>query len=307
MKTIIIGLGGNALLSPGKSQDVYSEYRNATRAMRGIASIIKTGGCNVVITHGNGPQVGDELIKNNRAKGVVPQLPLHILTAETEASIGTILETVLRGELERLHVVRDIAVLLTHTIVGRRDRAFLRPTKPIGPLYSRVELAAELKLEKFDYVKTGSKYRKVVPSPDPIGIVEANTIKRLMSSTIVIAAGGGGIPVFADKGGYTGAKAVIDKDLATQVLANSIGADEMVILTDVDCVYKDFENRRAPIKRIRAGELRRDLEGFGEGTMRPKLEACIRFIENGGRVAYVGNLYKLKGVLEGRSGTVIIR
>jgi carbamate kinase len=307
MKTMVIGLGGNALLSPGKSQNVHSEYMNAAKAMHGIAGVIKTSGYNVVITHGNGPQVGDELVRNNHAKGVVPQLPLHILTAETEASIGSVLETVLRNELEQLHVAKDVAVILTHTIVERRDRAFARPTKPIGPIYSRAELEAELKLGKFDYVRNDSGYRKVVPSPNPVGIVEAKTIKSLISSTVVIAAGGGGIPVFADKDGYAGAKAVIDKDLATQVLANSVGADEMVILTDIDSVYRDFESRKNPIKRIKAEALKKQLKGFEEGTMRPKLEACIRFIENGGRVAYVGGLYRLKDVLEGRSGTAIVR
>ena len=306
METIVIGLGGNALLSPGRSQKVSLEHKNAARAVRGIADLAKTDKYNIVITHGNGPQVGDELVKNDHAKKIVPKLPLYILTAETEASIGTILETELRSSLRRLHVDKDISVILTHVIVERKDKAFLKPTKPIGPLYSKLELERELRLENSRYIKINSKYRRVVPSPVPIKILEAGTISRLVNSTIVIAGGGGGIPVFLDNGNYVGAEAVVDKDRTTQILANSINADKMVILTDVDYVYSEFKSRKNPIKSIKADVLKGILDRFEEGTMRPKLDACIRFIENGGKAAYIGDLYRLNDILKGETGTVIM-
>ena len=306
MKTIVIGLGGNALLSPGKSQKVGFELRNAERAAQEIAKIVKTGKYNIVITHGNGPQVGDEQIKNSNARGIVPALPLYMLNAETEASIGTVLETALRNEFRIINVDREVCVVLTHTVVDGKDRAFLKPTKPIGPLYSKNELLKELKFKKFSYIKVGSKYRMVVPSPLPARILEVGVIKSLVDSAVVIAAGGGGIPVVERNGGYVGVDAVIDKDMTTRLLANSINAHEMVILTDVDGVYRDFKNRKDTIRRIRAAELKSLIGTFEEGTMRPKLEACVEFIENGGRIARVGSLYDLEGILNGKSGTAVI-
>ena len=148
MKTIVIGLGGNALLSPGKSQKVNVELKNAERAAHEIAKIVKTGGYNVVITHGNGPQVGDEQIKNTNSRGAVPELPLYMLNAETEASIGSVLEMALRNELKNLNVDREVCVVLTHTIVDGKDGAFLRPTKPIGPLYSKSEAPAGIEVQE---------------------------------------------------------------------------------------------------------------------------------------------------------------
>jgi carbamate kinase len=306
METIVIGVGGNALLSPGKSQSVIAEFKNAVRAVRGIANIVDTGKYRMVMTHGNGPQVGDELIKNEHSKDIVPELPLYILTAETEASVGSVLETTLKSEFDRFNIDKEISVLLTHTIVDRKDKAFSRPSKPIGPLYSKTELLNELRAGKFEYIKVGSKYRRIVPSPEPIRVLEAETIKKLVNNAVVIAAGGGGVPVFKNGDEYVGVNAVIDKDMTTQVLANSIKADRMVILTDVDYVYGDFKSMKRPIKTIRAKDLRASLGKFEEGTMRPKLEACMRFVEKGGRTAQIGNLYKLGDILKGKSGTLIL-
>jgi carbamate kinase len=306
MKTIVIGLGGNALLGPGKSQKVGLELRNAERAACEIAKIAKTGKYNIVITHGNGPQVGDEQIKNSNSRKAVPELPLYMLNAETEASIGTVLETALRNELKRLHIEKEVCVMLTHTVVDKKDRAFLKPTKPIGPFYSKDALLKELKFKKFDYIRVGDRYRMVVPSPAPVSILEADAIKSIAGRAIVIAAGGGGVPVLELRGRYVGANAVIDKDMTTQLLANLMGAFEMVILTDVDRVYRDFENRRGAIGKVRAKELNRLLDTFEEGTMRPKIKACVKFIENGGKIAHIGSLYRLSEVLKGTSGTTIV-
>ena len=306
MRTIVIGLGGNALLSPGKSQKVGLELKNAEKAAKEIAKIVKTGKYNIVITHGNGPQVGDEQIKNTNSREVVPELPLYMLNAETEASIGTALEIALRNELKRLHVGKEVCVILTHTVVDGKDRAFLRPTKPIGPLYSKNELEKELKFKKFSYIKVGLKYRMVVPSPKPVSILEFGIIKSIANRALVIAAGGGGVPIIKRNAGFAGVGAVIDKDITTQLLANLIDADEMVILTDVDCVYRDFKNRKGAIRSTRAKDLKTTLNVFEEGTIRPKLDACIEFVENGGRIARIGNLYKLDDVLKGESGTAVI-
>ena len=304
-KTIVIGLGGNALLAPGKSQSISIEIGNAVKVMRCVAKLVKSGRYNIVITHGNGPQVGDELVKNVHARKLVPALPLYVLNAETEASIGTVLETTLRSELKKLNVNKEVGVLLTHAVVDKKDTAFLKPTKPIGPFYSKAELMSELKLKKFSYIKVGAKYRRVVPSPRPASILEAKIIQTMIGNTVMIVAGGGGIPVVESNNGYTGVDSVIDKDMATQVLANAIGAEEMVILTDVDCVYRDFKSRKNCIGRIGARELKPLIKDFEVGTMRPKLEACIRFIENGGNVARIGDISKFLEVIEGKSGTTI--
>ena len=306
MKTIVIGLGGNALLSPGKSQKVGLELKNAERAAREIAKIVKTEKYNIVITHGNGPQVGDEQIKNTNSRRVVPELPLYMLNAETEASIGTALEIALRNELKRMHIGKGVCVILTHTVIDEKDRAFLMPTKPIGPLYSKNELEKELKFRRFSYIKVGLKYRMVVPSPKPVSILEFEIIKSIADRTLVIAAGGGGIPIIKRDTGFVGVEAVIDKDMTTQLLANLIDADEMIILTDVDFVYKNFKNRKGAIRKVSAKDLKASLGAFEEGTIMPKLAACIKFVENGGRIARIGNLYKLDAVMMGESGTAII-
>jgi carbamate kinase len=308
MKTVVVALGGNALLDYGERPTFRVQFRNASRMARSLGTLLDREDTSIVITHGNGPQVGDELLRNEYAKGEMPKLPLHALIAETQASIGTMLELALKQELARLGSEREVAVLLTHVCVDGSDKAFDKPTKPVGPFYTRAQLEAELRRERFCFVKERGKYRRVVASPEPLRIMEIDAVRTLVNrNAIVIAAGGGGIPVIEGRGVYKGVDAVIDKDLTAQLLASAVDADVLAILTNVDCVYRDYKSRKRPIGRIGIGELEPTLGSFEEGTMRPKLRACVRFIENGGRTAYIGNLFRFDAMLAGKSGTKIVR
>lgn len=305
MKSIVIALGGNALLDPSGRQSFAKENKNINRVSRDIARLCKDGDYRIVITHGNGSQVGDEVLRNEHAKKYVPKLPLYVLNAETQALIGTVVETALRNNLILLGIKRDVCVILAHVLVERNDRAFKRPTKQVGPFYDKKELDKELKLEKFNYIKSGSKYRRVVASPKPREILEVETIRDEFSKKIIVTCGGGGVPTIKSGKGLSGINAVIDKDLTSQLLANSIKAESLVILTNADYIYADYKKKKGKIKKISARILRKNLDKFEEGTIRPKVEACINFVENGGKEAYIGNVYKLDSILKGSSGTKI--
>ena len=248
---LVIALGGNALLDPSAAQSFRNEGRSIDRVCRSIARLAKKN--RVIITHGNGSQVGDELVRNERAKAFVPKMPLYLLNAETQASIGSMLETSLRNSLNSLRVKRDVSVVFSHVLVDRNDPAFKKPTKPVGPLYTERGLKAELRISKFHYIKVGSRYRRVVASPKPKRILELRAIEECSKAGIVIACGGGGIPVVNRDNDIHGVNAVIDKDRATQLLASSLNADRMVILTNVDYVHS-VSGGHALIKRISAKE-----------------------------------------------------
>lgn len=301
MKSIVIALGGNALLNPSGKQSFVKENHNMDRVAASIARLSNTWRFSILVTHGNGSQVGDEIMRNEHAKKYVPKLPLYALNAETQAVIGSVIATSLRNK----GIKQEVSVVLAHVLVNRGDPAFKHPTKQVGPFYSGQELQAELKLEKFAYINSHSKYRQVVASPRPVQIVEFETIRKLAKTDVVITCGGGGIPVIRGREGLEGIDAVIDKDLTSQLLANSVGADTLVILTNSKFVYRDYAKKRGPIKSIRASVLKKTLSGFEEGTMRPKIDACVRFIENGGKEAYIGNVFELEKILAGKSGTKI--
>jgi len=300
MDCIVIAIGGNALLNPSGKQYISKENRNIDKVASSIARICKTS--RVIITHGNGSQIGDELMRNEHAKKFIPKHPLYILNAETQAQIGSILETSLRNK----GIKQDISVILSHVLVEKNDKAFKTPTKQIGPFYTKEELGKELKLDRFDYKKIGNKYRMVVASPKPKEILEIYSIKEAGKRGIVIACGGGGIPTIKENGQYKNVNAVIDKDLTSQLLANSVKADKLVILTNADYVYSDYKNKKGKIKKISAKILKRNLDKFEDGTMKPKIEACVNFIENGGKSAYIGNIHQLEKILTEASGTKIM-
>ena len=302
MDALVIALGGNALLQRGEKPSFSVQLKNARKTAKSIAGRLAKEQA-FVITHGNGPQVGNELLRNIYARKKLPQMPLRIVNAETQAIIGSILQSTIASELRKIGSEKRICTVLTHVLVDRKDKAFENPTKPIGPFYSKKELQEQLKIEKFDYVREGSSYRRVVASPNPIKIIEIDQVRELVKDGFgVICCGGGGIPIFDD---WNGANAVIDKDRTTQRLANSINAKRMAILTNVDCVYNDYGKRQSPMKRMDAASIGKALEEFEEGTMRPKLEACADFIMKGGKSAYIGNLFSLGSILAGDSGTMI--
>lgn len=305
MKTIVIALGGNALLDPSGKQSFLKETANIDKVTRKIALLCKNPDYRIIITHGNGSQVGDEIMRNEHAKKYVPKLPLYVLNAETQAMMGTVIETSMRNSLNSLRVNRDVCVILAHVLVSYSDPAFKGPTKQVGPFYDKAELEEELSLDKFDYIRIGDKYRRVVASPRPRSILEVDTINAA-SKNVVITCGGGGVPVIIKRTDIVGVNAVIDKDLSSQLLANSVGADTLVILTNADCLYNDYKKMKGPIKEIRAAQLKRMVGKLEEGTIRPKAEACVKFIENGGKEAYIGNVFKLDSILDRKSGTKVI-
>lgn len=311
-KTVVIALGGNALLDPNTNGSVVEQIRTVERSCERIAQIIAQG-YRVVITHGNGPQVGNLLIQQEEAKGLVPPLPLDICGAMTQGQLGYLIQQKLSEALGQLGIAKPVVTVITQVRVDRDDPAFADPTKPIGPFYPERERPA---LEQKGYVlkkvgKGAKPWRRVVASPEPKDIVEIESIKELIAAgSIVIACGGGGVPVVYENGHWRGVEAVIDKDLASALLASELGAEILLILTDVERVALFFGTpQQIFLDKLSLSEARKYLsEGhFPPGSMGPKIEAAIRFIEGGGERAYITSLEKALEALEGRAGTEICK
>lgn len=309
-KTVVIALGGNALLDAKANGSVAEQLRTVERSCARIAQIIAQG-YRVVVTHGNGPQVGNLLIQQEEAKKLVPPLPLDICGAMTQGQLGYLIQQKLGEALAQLGIAKPVVTVVTQVRVERDDPAFAEPTKPIGPFYSERERAA---LEQKGYVlkrvgKGAKPWRRVVASPEPKEIVEIESIKELIEAgSIVIACGGGGVPVVREDGRWRGVEAVIDKDLASALLAEELRAEVLLIVTDVERVALFFGTpQQIFLERLSAGEARKYLaEGhFPLGSMGPKIQAAIRFIERGGERVYITSLEKALEALEGRAGTEI--
>lgn len=296
---VVMALGGNALLRRGEPLEADVQRRNLARAVtQAIAPVARQH--QAVITHGNGPQVGLLALQAAAYKDV-KSYPLDVLGAESEGMIGYLIEQALASELPG----RDIATLLTQVEVDPSDPAFGRPTKPIGPLYDEAqgqELAARL---NWTLVRDGRGFRRAVPSPAPRRIREINTIRLLIrAATLVICAGGGGIPVVAGTdGAIRGVEAVIDKDLSAALLAEEIGADGLLLLTDVEGVWPRWPPSGAPIRRGTPAALR--VLTFDPGSMGPKVEAACRFVERTGRAAGIGAMEQAEEILAGNAGTIV--
>jgi carbamate kinase len=308
---LVVALGGNAILRRGEKGTAGEQFGHVHYAAAKLAAIVKEGH-RIAITHGNGPQVGDILLKNECAKDTLPRMPLEVCGAESQGMLGYMIQQSLENALRTAGVDRRVITVVTQTIVDRGDPAFSRPTKPIGPFYRENEARQLREKEGWTVIPVeGGLCRRVVPSPAPLRVVEESSIRTLVEEGfIVIAAGGGGIPVVQDKSGILeGVEAVIDKDLTAERLARAIGADTLLILTDVEQVSLWFGTPgERPIRSAHASEVRAWLrEGhFPEGSMGPKMEACARFVEEGGRYAIVTSLEKAVDGLEGRAGTRIL-
>ena len=293
---IVIALGGNALARRGESLDAESQRKRVRGAASALADIAR--GNDVVVTHGNGPQVGLLALQSQTTPGGAPQ-PLDVLGAETEGMIGYLIEQ----ELASIFPNSEVATLLTQVEVDPADPAFELPRKPIGPIHPEAE-AKEL-ASRFGWQMTpeGGGLRRVVASPEPRRIRELRTIARLLDAgVLVVCAGGGGIPVVAGSdGSLRGVEAVIDKDRTAALLAERLEADALLLLTDVPAVYADWPAREAPIREASPAELRR-LE-LDPGSMGPKVEAACRFVEASGRPAGIGALEDARRVFEGKAGT----
>ena len=296
---VVVALGGNALLRRGEPMDVTSQRTNVAAAARAVAALASEH--QLVLTHGNGPQVG-LLALQNEAYREVPGYPLDVLSAETEGMVGYLLEQ----EMGR-HVSRDrLATLLTQVVVADDDPAFRRPTKYVGPVYNETDAKSLARDRGWSVAEDGTGWRRVVPSPEPHRIVELETIRLLIDHDVLVTcAGGGGIPVTSDgDGGLRGVEAVIDKDLAAALLATSLGADALLMLTDVDAVYTGWGTDEArPVRRATPASIR--ALHAAAGSMGPKAEAAARFVESGGRFAAIGALDDASALLRGTAGTVV--
>ncbi|MGA2199895.1 MAG: carbamate kinase [Nitrososphaerales archaeon] len=306
---ILVALGGNAILARESKGTAEEQFDSVRKACKHLVGIIQQGH-SVLITHGNGPQVGDIFLKEEMAKDTLPPMPLDVCGAESQGMIGYMIQQSLRNELRRVGLDLRVATVLTETVVDTNDRAFEKPTKPIGRFYSAGE-AARLREEKGWHLinDSGRGYRMVVPSPIPLSIVQGETIRDLMDlGTIVIAAGGGGVPVTAgDKS--RGVEAVIDKDLSAAVIASVVRADVMLLLTDVERVFLDYgKSNQRPIDRMTVQECRSYLEQgqFASGSMGPKVESAVMFLESGGKRVVISSLEKAEQALAGRTGTTIV-
>jgi len=307
---IMVALGGNAILKHTEEGTAIDQLRNVRATSKVLVELVHEG-YQLAITHGNGPQVGDILLKNDLAKSSLPPMPLDICSSESQGMIGYMLQQSMYSELHLAGLDSSIATIVTQTVVDSEDPAFKHPTKPIGPFYTALE-ASKLRNEKGWTIinDSGRGYRRVVPSPQPIRFLEETAIKTLFEKGVmIIASGGGGIPVIIEEdGSISGVEGVIDKDRASVLLANTLSADILLILTDVKNAYVDYNRpSQAPLYDISIEEAKKLVEDgqFAEGSMAPKIESAIRFVEEGGKRAIITSIDNALQALKGQGGTVI--
>ena len=317
-KTFVIALGGNSILRAKQKGTAEEQYENLECTAEQLLDLLRSGS-RIVITHGNGPQVGNLLLADEAAKNVVPPMPLDVLGAQTEGYMGYMIQNTLANHLRQAGVPHNITTVVSQVIVDRNDPAFKNPSKPIGPFYDAGE-AERLRREKgWDIVEDSARgYRRIVPSPIPTNIQQARIIKSMLDAgEIVIAVGGGGIPVVReDNRDLRGIEAVIDKDYASARLAIQIDDDVLFILTAVEYVYRDFATpHQKALKELRLAEAKRLLEDghFGKGSMEPKIRAAIMFLEETNqdpsreREVIITLPETAAKALEGKTGTRITR
>ncbi|NOX37822.1 MAG: carbamate kinase [Calditrichaeota bacterium] len=310
-KTVVVALGGNAITQQFEEGNIHEQFANTRRSLEGVAELIRMGH-RVLITHGNGPQVGNYLIRVEESRHLVPPLPLGIIVADTEGGMGYMIEQCLQNILHDHGIEKQVACIVTQMLVDKHDPSIKNPTKYVGPFFKK-EQVPEL-VEKRGWIMKedpGRGWRRVVPSPQPKSVVEREVIRLLVENdVVVIAAGGGGIPVYIEDNGWLeGLDAVIDKDLASAVLGNDIGAQELMILTGVERVALHFGTpQQRFLDRMTVSEAERYLaEGhFPPGSMGPKIQAAINFIRNGGRKVIITSIEKSIDAVYGRAGTVIL-
>jgi carbamate kinase len=309
-KKAVVALGGNALIKKGQEGTIYEQFANTREISKSIVKMIKDG-WDIVITHGNGPQVGAILLQNDLAKDVTPAMPLGICVAESEGLIGYMIQQCLSNALKQEGIDRSVVALITQVLVDIKDSSFKNPTKPIGPYYHDHEVG-ELEKEGYKVKKFEDGFRIVVPSPDPKSIVEGEIIKKMLEDEIlVIASGGGGMPVIEKEGwGLDGLEAVIDKDLASERLAEQIAADQLIILTNVEKVYLNYgKSDQKALEKVKLYEIKKYYEQghFPAGSMGPKILAAIRFLEAGGQKVIISHVDKGYEAFKEKTGTHITK
>jgi len=310
MKSMVLAIGGNSLIRPGEAGTIAEQAANARRIASQVVRLVRKG-YRIVLTHGNGPQVGAELLLSERAAGQVPGHPLDVCDASTQGEMGYLLQQALITEMNREGLRVPVATLMTQCVVSLDDPAMSHPVKPVGPFYTEAE--AEQRRRRFGWTvvedaKRG--YRRVVPSPRPLEIIEWETIERLMlAGTLVIACGGGGIPVAWRNGNLTGVEAVIDKDHTSALLALKLRAEYFVIGTDTDFVYLNYKKpSQQALHRLDAAQLETHARAghFAAGSMEPKVQAVLQFLRSGGKEAIITSCDSLCAAVEGTTGTHIV-
>ncbi|MBN1619980.1 carbamate kinase [candidate division WOR-3 bacterium] len=305
----IIALGGNALIREGQKGTIYEQFANTRKSLSGVIKLIEDG-YNVVVTHGNGPQAGHELLRNERCSDEIPPQPLGVIDASTQGWIGYMIAQSLYNRLLKENIKKDVIPIVTQIVVSPDDPSIKNPTKPIGLFYEKKVVPI---LEKRGWTvreDAGRGFRRVVPSPKPISVIEKNAILSILEKGgIVIAAGGGGIPVYTlEDGSLEGLDAVIDKDRASAVLGAEINAELLVILTGVEKVALNFKKENQSfIDRMNVKEAEKYLEEghFPAGSMGPKIEAAIDFLKKGGKKVIITELEKAREAFSGKTGTII--
>jgi carbamate kinase len=308
-KKIVVALGGNALIKEGQKGNISEQYANAYEAMKYMSVLVKKG-YKIAITHGNGPQVGAIIIRAESSLDKTYDIPLSVAVAQSQGEIGLIITKTLRNELISNKIKREVATFLTHVICDRNDPSLKNPTKPIGPFYKTPYIFRKRGIK---YVEdSGRGYRRIVPSPMPLDILEKKAIKTLVDrGVIVVAVGGGGIPVYiTKKGKIETIEGVVDKDLASSVLARCIRADQILNLTYVEKVALNFNKPNQEwLDKITLEEAKKYFEEghFPPGSMGPKIKSAIQFLENGGKRVIITSIDKLEAAMRGETGTIITK
>jgi carbamate kinase len=310
-KVMVLAIGGNSLIKDKAHQTVPDQFEATRETCEQIMRIVKKG-WKIAITHGNGPQVGFILLRSELASSVLHTVPLDSCGADTQGAIGYMLQQCLQNSFKKVGLKKEAVSVVTQVIVDKEDQALKNPTKPIGPFYSKDQVEKLMKERKWRIIENaGRGWRRVVPSPKPIKIVESKPIKNLVElGYIVISTGGGGIPVIEENGELKGVEAVIDKDFGSSLLAQSIEADTFLISTSIDKVYLNFgKPNQKPIDRMGIKQAERYLkEGhFHEGSMKPKIEAGIEFLKSGGKEVIITSPEQMTNALEEKAGTRITR
>lgn len=308
----IISIGGNAIIKRTDAGTIAEQFGNIQAACAGIARLALDGS-SIIITHGNGPIVGNIVLRNEAAKNILPPMPLYICDADSEGGLGFMIQQAVYNELRKCRGIAECVAVITQVVVDPDDPAFKNPSKPIGPFYLKEE-AASLAASRgwVMAMDSGRGWRRVVPSPRPVRVIEAGVIEQLAASgVIVIAAGGGGVPVVeAADGTLRGIDAVIDKDYATSLLARQTGAGLFVNLTQVDMVYMDLGRpgqKGLPELNVREAKKRLAQGQFPPGSMGPKIESAIEFLESGGQEVIITSPELMGDALKGRAGTRIFK
>jgi carbamate kinase len=306
----VVAVGGSELIQKGQPGTHREQIRASRRLARSVITLLQEG-YRVLLVHGNGPQVGRELIRSEEASTKTPPRPLDLCVAATQGTVGELLVREIRNLMRRERIDREVIALHTQVLVSREDPAFGTPSKAIGPLYSEWRARELMKTTKWDFVEEGKdQWRRVVPSPSPLDVMGIDAFTPLLDSgTVVLAGGGGGVPLAVDaKGDFVGVEAVVDKDHTAALMAEHLGAEVLILLTDVDHVYTSFGRPdQTTLEHVTAAELRQlaDAGHFPASSIGPKIEASLQFVENGGSTAIITNAEKIAQALADRGGTRI--